>query len=712
MKVAFKQILVLFFLLQIAPAWSQLPHFVQKEIDSLNSRIASEDAPGTITLLHRKTVLYWDYRSIDSVIATAQKIRRVNKRYKTNLYYEVEALFYIANAYAWRDSFTDAERYVASIDSISNLSDNSETKRKALTTKGFISTYKGEPLAGRKYFEKAYTLARENKDDGSVIFTTGIDYIRGITREGDYLLVSRVLNECLTLHAQKTIRENLPNRIQGNFFEELGFLLYSDNLVESKLEQSLFYYQKAYEVYEQYGFSKLALRALYNIAEIQKEIGNLWTAQATYTALIEKSNKANYTRRNKKLYFELGDTHRLLGNTDRALHYFLMSLEDGVNTNQNIQGGCVAEGKCLTEIGKIYLAKQDHSKASYFLGKAKRVMQECIPKDKKEGHVRYVMTAFQRLSEIDSLRGDFKGSMLNFKRFIVFRDSLSNVQNKKAVDELKIAYEAEKKDKEIAELATANNEQKLRAEKQQDLIFGLVVGGSFLLILFGLVLKSLFFKRKSFQIIKEKNDENKLLIREVHHRVKNNLQIIISLLNAQLETHKHNPELTAALLESQNKIRSMALIHQNLYSGNKVSKVRTESYLIELIDHVGKSFVKLDRQVKFETSIQNREIKLGLAIPLGLILNELLTNSFKYAFTSPFGNKVEVNFKEIEDTNTYKLVVRDNGKGLPRDFSIEDSSSFGMQLVQGLVEQLNGTMEIQYNDGAYFEIYLKEPIAA
>ena len=104
---------------------------------------------------------------------------------------------------------------------------------------------------------------------------------------------------------------------------------------------------------------------------------------------------------------------------------------------------------------------------------------------------------------------------------------------------------------------------------------------------------------------------------------------------------------------------------------------------------------------------------MGLAVPLGLIVNELITNCYKYAFAhTDIGNHIRLNFKQVEGSSQFKLLIRDNGKGLPPNFDMKELSSFGMQLVQGLVEQLHGRIEVIQEKGAAFQIYLEEPIAA
>jgi two-component sensor histidine kinase len=200
-------------------------------------------------------------------------------------------------------------------------------------------------------------------------------------------------------------------------------------------------------------------------------------------------------------------------------------------------------------------------------------------------------------------------------------------------------------------------------------------------------------------------------MREIHHRVKNNLQIILSLLSGQIDKLEPDQELKSVLVESQNKIKSMAIIHQNLYKENQYAQVSVSSYITELVDNIKKSFDKDKNRVHFDFNVVKEHIQMSLAVPLGLIVNELVTNSYKYAFTKGNNevNRIKIEFEKIEDTSKYRLIIKDNGIGLPVGIDINNLKSYGLELVQGLVSQLNGTMEIIRQEGTSYHIMLEEP---
>jgi PAS domain S-box-containing protein len=199
-------------------------------------------------------------------------------------------------------------------------------------------------------------------------------------------------------------------------------------------------------------------------------------------------------------------------------------------------------------------------------------------------------------------------------------------------------------------------------------------------------------RKRNLEQIEASLTEKEVLLREIHHRVKNNLQIISSILNLQSGyiTDKHSLEVFE---ESKNRVKSMALIHEKLYQSESLSRLNLKEYVQQLVNNLVNSY----RQniYSIESKIEIAEIYFGadIAIPLGLIINELVSNSLKYAF--PEGRKgfIYISIKK-EDSNKYKMVVGDNGIGLPQNFDFENTDTLGLQLVSSLVSQLNGEIEL------------------
>ncbi|MBD0347495.1 MAG: PAS domain-containing protein, partial [Coleofasciculus sp. Co-bin14] len=209
-------------------------------------------------------------------------------------------------------------------------------------------------------------------------------------------------------------------------------------------------------------------------------------------------------------------------------------------------------------------------------------------------------------------------------------------------------------------------------------------------------------RKRAESLIKASLKEKEVLLKEIHHRVKNNLQIVSSLLQMQ---SRRTQDMAASLIlqDSQNRIRSIALIHEKLYRSEDLANIDFAQYIPDLTCHLFNSYQVNSDAVTLNTNIDGVFLEIDKAIPCGLIINELVSNSLKYAFPKKHNGEIWVEFHANSD-NTLTLIVRDNGIGIPEEFDIETTMSLGLTLVQGLVEQLEGTLELDCSRGTEFKI--------
>ena len=200
-------------------------------------------------------------------------------------------------------------------------------------------------------------------------------------------------------------------------------------------------------------------------------------------------------------------------------------------------------------------------------------------------------------------------------------------------------------------------------------------------------------------------DEKVILLKEIHHRVKNNLQIIASLLNLQSRYIKDELSLSV-IRESQNRVKAMALVHEKLYRSEDISHISLNDYIRYLGTGLFQFYDAKLRGIQFRLEIQDVNVDIDAAIPLGLILNELISNSLKYAF--PDGRKGEIAISVTKREHTLTVLCRDNGIGIPGDLDWRDTQSLGLRLVNTLVDQLNGTVELDRSSGTLFTMVLHE----
>jgi PAS domain S-box-containing protein len=211
--------------------------------------------------------------------------------------------------------------------------------------------------------------------------------------------------------------------------------------------------------------------------------------------------------------------------------------------------------------------------------------------------------------------------------------------------------------------------------------------------------------------IKASLKEKEVLLKEIHHRVKNNLGIVNSLLQMQCRRIQGS-EASAILRDSQNRIASIALVHEKLYSSENLANIDFAQYIIDLVTYLCASYQVDYHQIKLSFQVEcNLELDIETAIPCGLIINELISNAVKYAFPDERQGEIKVKFYQKSKVlikkptqDTFALIIQDNGVGLPKGFEPKTAKTLGMKLVQGLVQQLKGTLEINRNQGTEFVI--------
>ncbi|HPG40892.1 MAG TPA: PAS domain S-box protein [bacterium] len=211
-------------------------------------------------------------------------------------------------------------------------------------------------------------------------------------------------------------------------------------------------------------------------------------------------------------------------------------------------------------------------------------------------------------------------------------------------------------------------------------------------------------KLAELQVQKDLQEKN-LLLKEIHHRVKNNLQIICSLLTLQAANMK-NEEAKIASEISKNRIYSMALVHEQLYQSHDFSSIRIKNFITNLVRELGNVY-QIHPRIKINTTISDITLGIDYAIPCGLILNELITNAIKHAFPRNRKGLITLRFTRYRNKN-YILKISDNGVGLPKSLNMAEADSLGLRMVSLLVEQLEGVIETQNKDGVSIVIRFKE----
>ncbi len=214
-------------------------------------------------------------------------------------------------------------------------------------------------------------------------------------------------------------------------------------------------------------------------------------------------------------------------------------------------------------------------------------------------------------------------------------------------------------------------------------------------------------RKKIEEQLKNAIKDRDFLMKEIHHRVKNNFQIIFSLLNMQKKMSK-NPEVIKPLEEAQRRIKSMAVLHQKFYKSTDISSINFTEFISAIVDELSSSFITDKSKVSISLNLSPVILNMHFAVPCGLIINELLTNIFKYAFPIDFAKKGEITISLSEDEKKeVTLLISDNGIGIPETINPENVTSLGMTLILNLIQQIEGKYILERTNGTSWNIIFK-----
>lgn len=356
-------------------------------------------------------------------------------------------------------------------------------------------------------------------------------------------------------------------------------------------------------------------------------------------------------------------------------------------------------------MANVYLAMGDLPKAKEY---ALRMLALCRELDQPHR----ILNAYQHNIEINKALHLYDSALYYTDLYIAISDSLTNLAKTEQISEMQTKYETVKKELQITQL------NKSGEVKTRQTILALSVA-TLLAILVFLFYNRFRLKKKTSDALAIKNDEiekqkaliqislgeKETLLREIHHRVKNNLQIISSLLNIQ-SAHIQDENVLASIQEGQSRVQAMSLIHQNLYQSEHLSNVDIENYLRQLVAYLSDMYAGENKTIEVSVNAPGINFDIDTAIPLGLIVNELVSNAYKYAFENLDKGVIQVSIKAINDID-HELTVADNGKGFAENIDPGKTNSLGLKLVQILSRQLRGKFSVQSVEGALFLVSFK-----
>ncbi len=365
-----------------------------------------------------------------------------------------------------------------------------------------------------------------------------------------------------------------------------------------------------------------------------------------------------------------------------------------------------------SSLSRFYLSKKNFFSAGIY---ASTYIRFCRENNYKNS----LSMAYLYRSKADSGLGNFSAALQDFKHYKIIRDSLMDESKSRQIAQLQVRYETEKKDRDI-EFQKQNIELLTNKSKVEDDNLektkntrNIIAFSSILLLALSyfayqvkqrhnkkLELQKSEIDKQNTQLIKLIG-EKEWLVKEIHHRVKNNLQIMTSLMNIQSNYLDKGVALDA-IKASQSRMNAMSLIHQKLYQSSSLTSINMHKYISELCTYLIESFGG-DKKISINIEVEEVDFDVSQAVPIGLILNEAVTNSIKYAFDDSEDNCINISLNSQSD-DLWTLEIADNGKGLPPGVHLKKSNSIGITLVETLTEQLGGILHFRNEDGLMISI--------
>lgn len=585
-----------------------------------------------------------------------------------------------------------------------------------------------DPLLGLQYGWRMLELSKKINDSLRIAFSyqlLGICY--------DY---KNNLDSCLyflgkadTIH----ILTNRPDR-RAHIISDIALAYY----LRGNYELSLRNHLRSLELRRKAGNKNHISKSLNNIGLLYKQRKDYASAVKYYRESILLKEELNDERGLVNTYMNLGSMYQSLEQYDSAYAYAKkchdLALKLGLEEDVAGSKGNMAEA--LLTMNRLGEAES--------LLKSSRVIAE------KTNCRNCMFTIYQGLGNIHMRRGEpakalplFRqglelATLLNrpqarlayysdladcykklnsFSQAYTYLDSaaklseqLLNEENLRQINEMTAVYETTEKEKQIEKLNAENvvTLATARARKQERNYF--LISSILFLALAAVAYKAYTANKRKKELLNKQNllierslRDKEILLKEIHHRVKNNLQLVSSLLSLQTDYIKDEHALDA-VKESRNRVHSMALIHQNLYQEDDLTGIQVEEYIGKLCDNLFNSYNIRPGRISLLRDIQPMYLDVEIVVPLGLMLNELITNCLKYAF--PKGEGVIKMILE-ENNGRLRICVYDNGVGLPPDINITESGTFGFKMIHAFIQKMKGDIKIYSEDGTKVELIVR-----
>jgi len=446
---------------------------------------------------------------------------------------------------------------------------------------------------------------------------------------------------------------------------------------QSKFETGLKYGLKSLEIFEERGINDLD----YDFT--------LFVVGNNYVALKEYEKALNYLQHSIVIgerygfYNNLSDAYILLLDLYANLNEFEKAEEAGINALKYAE---LLSNNFMVMSSWLSIGKLQNLQGKYSL--AIESLTKCIAIATDEfGDTFRLSQAYGALGKAYAGNHQYQQAYQAFAEYDRFKSAVFTAEADQRISQLQTEFK-------VAEKESTIQLQQSRIKKQKTIQTLTIIVVGLLVLYLVLLFKAVSNNAKKNRLLQKQNEEKEFLLKEIHHRVKNNLEIVSSLLSLQ-SAQIDDPNIIEAMQKSQQRVQSMSMIHQKLYQGKSLSGIEMKDYFMNLGNYIVHSYGAQER-ILFVCNMDSIELDVDMAIPIGLIVNELITNSMKYAFPNNVPGRIEISLDEVG--SELHLTVIDNGVG-----RIEGSGShgtgFGTQLIELLTKQLDGNMKLAVQDG-------------
>ncbi|MEM1214679.1 MAG: histidine kinase dimerization/phosphoacceptor domain -containing protein [Bacteroidota bacterium] len=532
------------------------------------------------------------------------------------------------------------------------------------------------------YYHDSLALWYARQTDDAVLAAKMSTYVSGdLVQLGRFREGERLLFDALAVYEARDMRAEV-----SDIYDDLCYLHKNNDNFAASIE----YGERALSIQRQLEDPYQQESTLLYLGQSYAEAGQFDSAQVKVALALGLADaREGSTSFKAKLIGTRGMIYERMGQYDLALQDYRESWElvKSISTEESEADGYKGD------IGNILRLQGEYEAAIPYLEDFIALFEQLGRST--EG---FMPDYYLQLAECYQKTNRSAAAATTYRKAYDLKATLLKAENEALKEELEIKYETQQKEATIAEQATSLAQQRRTQRLGVALILLLVTG----LLIAWAVYRSVQRRRRVLAqlnaALESKNQQNELLLKEIHHRVKNNLQILSSLLYLQ-SRHIEDDTALAAIKAGQNRVDSIGLIHQKLYLGDHLASVEIQDYLRTLGQNLLDAFDIDEDRIRIDYEVQPLHLDVDTAIPLGLIVNELLNNTLKYAFPASATGRIVVQLEEVE--NTLRLLIQDDGIGVPSTATAAQGTGFGTRLIGLLTKKMQGEVEILPLDQGY-----------